>query len=31
LVDDLDNDTVSNITIFIKEILDDDIFEKYEW
>jgi len=27
----LDNDTVSNITIFIKEILDDDIFEKYEW
>ena len=27
----LDNNTVATITVFIKEVLDDDLFEKYEW
>ena len=31
LEDDIDNKTVSSITIFIKEVLDDDVFDKYEW
>lgn len=31
LEDDIDNQTVSSITIFIKEVLDDDVFDKYEW
>ena len=29
--DELDNDTVATITVFIKEVIDDDLFEKYEW
>lgn len=31
LEDELDNNTVLSITIFIKEVLDDTIFEQYEW
>lgn len=31
LEDSLDTNKVISITIFIKEILDDDLFEKYEW
>ena len=29
--DNLDDNTVMSITIFIKEVLDDDIFFRYEW
>jgi hypothetical protein len=29
--DELDNNTVATITVFIKEILDDELFYKYEW
>ena len=29
--DNLDNNTVLSITIFIKEVLDDDVFYRYEW
>ena len=29
--DDLETNTVSSISIFIKEVLDDDIFDTYEW
>lgn len=29
--DNIDSDTVMSITVFIKEILDDKTFEKYEW
>ena len=31
LEDDLDNGTVMSITIFIKEALDEELFEKYNW
>ena len=31
LEDDLETGKVISITIFIKELLDDDLFEKYEW
>lgn len=31
LEDKLDNNTVMSITIFINEVLDDDVFDKYEW
>ena len=31
LEDDIENKTVSSITIFIKEVLNDEIFEMYEW
>lgn len=31
LENSLDSNKVVSITIFIKEILDDDLFEKYEW
>lgn len=31
LEDDIDNKTVTSITIFIKEVLNDEIFEMYEW
>ena len=31
LEDSPDSDKVISITIFIKELLDDDLFEKYEW
>lgn len=31
LEDDLDTQNIISITIFIKELLDDDLFEKYEW
>lgn len=29
--DNLDNNTVLSITIFIKEVLDDELFYQYEW
>ena len=29
--DSIDDNKVISITIFIKELLDDDLFEKYEW
>ena len=29
--DDLANNTVLSIAVFIKEVLDDDIFYRYEW
>lgn len=29
--DNLENNTVLSITIFIKEVLDEDLFYKYEW
>jgi hypothetical protein len=29
--DDLDNETVATITVFIPEILDDDVFFQYNW
>ena len=29
--DNLDNNTVLSISIFIKEALDDEIFFRYEW
>lgn len=29
--DNLDDNTVMSITIFIKEVLDDDTFFRYEW
>ena len=29
--DNLDNNTALSITIFIKEVLDDDVFYRYEW
>lgn len=31
LEDDLSNNTVLSIAIFIKEVLDDDVFYRYEW
>lgn len=31
LEDDIDSDAVMSISIFIKELLDDDLFDKYEW
>ena len=31
LEDNLDDKTVLSITIFIKEVLDDEVFFKYEW
>ena len=31
LEDDIDTKNIISITIFIKELLDDDLFEKYEW
>ncbi len=31
LEDNLDDDTVLSITIFIKEVMDDETFFKYEW
>lgn len=31
LEDDIDTKKVISITVFIKEILDDDVFDKYEW
>lgn len=31
LEDELDHNTVMSITIFIKEALDEDTFDKYEW
>lgn len=31
LEDSLDTNQVISITIFIQELLDDDLFEKYEW
>lgn len=31
LEDSIENNNVISITIFIKELLDDDLFEKYEW
>ena len=31
LEDSPDSDKVISITIFIKELPDDDLFEKYEW
>ena len=31
LEDDLDTDSVLSISIFIKELLDDDEFDKYQW
>lgn len=31
LEDDIDTKTIISITIFIKELLDDDLFDKYEW
>ncbi len=31
LEDDLDNGTVMSISIFIKEALDEELFEKYNW
>lgn len=29
--DEIDSNTVMTITIFIKEVLDDELFEQYEW
>ena len=29
--DNLDNNTVLSITIFIKEVLDEEVFYRYEW
>ncbi|MCC8042191.1 MAG: hypothetical protein LIO69_01465 [Oscillospiraceae bacterium] len=31
LEDDIDSNTVMSITIFIRELLDDDVFDRYEW
>ncbi len=31
LEDDLDNGTVMSISVFIKEALDEELFEKYKW
>ena len=31
LEDDLDNNAVLSIAVFIKEVLDDDVFNRYEW
>ena len=31
LEDELDNHTVMSISIFIREALDEDLFEKYQW
>ena len=31
LEDELDNNTVISISIFIKEALDDDLFDNYKW
>lgn len=31
LEDDIDTKNIISITIFIKELLDDDLFDKYEW
>ena len=31
LEDDVESGEVISITIFIKELLDDDVFFKYEW
>lgn len=31
LEESLDNSSIISITIFIKELLDEDLFEKYEW
>lgn len=31
LENSLDSNKVVSITVFIKELLDDDLFEKYEW
>lgn len=31
LEDDLTNNTVLSISVFIKEVLDDDVFYRYEW
>lgn len=31
LEDDIDTKKIISITIFIKELLDDDLFDKYEW
>ena len=31
LEDDLNNNTVLSISVFIKEVLDDDVFYHYEW
>lgn len=31
LEDSLDTNKVVSLTIFIRELLDDDLFEKYEW
>lgn len=29
--DNIEDDSVMSISIFIKEVLDEDLFEKYEW
>ena len=29
--DNLDNNTIMSISVFIKEMLDEEIFYKYEW
>ena len=29
--DDLDDDTVMSISVFIPEVLNDEVFDKYEW
>ena len=31
LEDDLTNNTVLSISVFIKEVLDEDVFYRYEW
>ena len=29
--DSIDNNTVLNISVFIPELLDDELFDKYNW
>ncbi len=31
LEDSIDTGNVASITVFIKEVLDDDVFDEYEW
>ena len=30
-LDDIETNKIISITVFIKEVLDDDLFEEYKW